>query len=185
LRRIRSAAQRPGTQAIAGFEQGVEAAHAAEAAGKGDFSLAQARLAEQTLRQQQPLRLREFDGRYAEFGFGDPPQVPVADPEGCRQFTDLGAGERVFFDAGNGCADQTAHRIDRCQTRRAFGPATQAWPESRTFRGRRARIETHIVASGRARRTNGPAIDVSGSDGHEKSPVETAIAGAYRAKTTV
>jgi hypothetical protein len=99
LRGARRAAQFPRTQAIARFEQGIEAPHAAEAAGKGDLGLAHAGVCEQALRQQQPLCLRKLDGRHAEFGLGDPAQMPVADAERCRQFADFGARQRVFFNA--------------------------------------------------------------------------------------
>src|ERR1700736_4296019 len=91
----------------------------------------------------------------------------------------------MFFDTGNGGADQAAHRIDGRETRRAFRPAAQAGRESRAFRSCRASIEAHVLALGRARRTNGAAINVGGGNAHEKSPVEAPVAGAHRTKTRI
>src|SRR4030081_3343958 len=91
----------------------------------------------------------------------------------------------MFFDAGNGGADQPAHRIDGRKPRGRFGPAAQTWPESCAFRRCRTGIEVHVLALGRARRTNGPAVDMRGGNGHEKSAVEAVVAGAHCAKTSV
>src|SRR6266403_5843497 len=185
LRSIRTAAHPPRTQTIARFEQGVETPHAAEAAGKGDLRQAQPGFAEQALRQQQPLRLRQLDRRYPELGLGHPPQVAVADPERRREIADFGAGKCVLFDAGDGRADQPAYRIDRREARRALRPASQARPESRAFRGRCTGIEAHIAALRRTRRANWTAINAGRRDGHEKPPVESTVAGAHRTKTSI
>src|SRR5260370_34453563 len=91
----------------------------------------------------------------------------------------------MFFDAGDGGTDQPAHRIDGRETRRAFRPAAQAGSESRAFRRRRAGIEAHVLALWRTRRTNRAAVDMGGSNAHEKSPVEAAGAGAHCPKRKI
>jgi hypothetical protein len=91
----------------------------------------------------------------------------------------------VLFDSGNRGSDQAAHRIHGSKPRRAFGPATQAWPESRGFRTRRARIKSHVLSFRRPHGTDGTAVNMGRRDSNEKPTVESTVASRYRAKAGV
>src|ERR1700722_19082847 len=89
----------------------------------------------------------------------------------------------MFFDAGDRGADQSAYGVDRGQPRRPFRAAPQARPKPCTLGGCRTGIEAHVAAFGRARGTDGAAINVRGGHAYEKPAVEAPVAGAHRAKT--
>jgi hypothetical protein len=67
--------------------------------------LLERRIGEQPLGEQESLRLREFDGRHAKFGFGHASQMPIADAERGREIADVRARQGMFFDAGHGRAE--------------------------------------------------------------------------------
>jgi hypothetical protein len=91
----------------------------------------------------------------------------------------------MFFYTRDRRSDEPARRIDGGEAGRPLGPAAQAGSESRTFRSRRARIKSHVLALRRTHRTNGPAIDAGRGDPNEELTVEAAVAGAHSAKTSV
>jgi hypothetical protein len=91
----------------------------------------------------------------------------------------------MLFDAGHGGADQSAHRIDRGQSRGSLRTATQTGSETGAFSRRRMRIKTHIFAISRTRRANRPAINMRRGDAYIKMAVKAAIAGPHRAKTSI
>ena len=117
-RRLAVPRKRPRTQAIARFEQRIEAPHAAEAAGESD--LRQAR-----------VRFRRADAwpaaaaASAPSSIGDTPSSASVTRRRCRSLTPkdaarsptLRAGQRMLFDAGDGGADQPADGIDGRQAR--------------------------------------------------------------------
>jgi hypothetical protein len=107
--------------------------------------------AEQTLGQQQPLRLRQFDRRYAELRLGDAAQVPIADAQGRGEFADPRARDCMFFDAGNRGADQAARRHRRLRGRARVRGGSAGRVEARALGRRRARIEAHVFALRRPR----------------------------------
>src|SRR5439155_24249826 len=75
------AAELTGHEAVALLEECVETPHADETARERDLGDWQRRVGEETLREQQLLRLREFHRRNAELGAESAAQVPVGDAQ--------------------------------------------------------------------------------------------------------
>ncbi|HXI49697.1 MAG TPA: hypothetical protein VNH39_14045, partial [Steroidobacteraceae bacterium] len=63
--------------------------------------------------------------------------------------------------------------------------ATQTGPETGTLRRCRIRIKAHILTIRRPRCAYRPAIDMRRGDPDKKPAVKPAIAGPYRAKTSI
>ncbi len=178
-------ANRARAQTIPGFEQRVEATHAAEAAGECDLGLAERGFSKQPLGQQQPLRLRQFDRRYAELRLRNPAQMPIADAERCSQLSHMRARQRMLLDAGNGGAHQARHCIHGRKTRGSFRPAAKAWPETCALGGCRTGVEAHILPLRRSDRAYGPAVDAGRGHRNIKASVEARVAGPHCAITSV
>ena len=101
-------------QAVMRAEKGVESADALEAAGEGHADDRKARFGKQSLGQQQPGGLCQFDRRYAEFLADDAAELPRTEAEFFRQrFEAAFTVQRPRLDARGREAGGAAHRVNR------------------------------------------------------------------------
>src|SRR5260370_27941038 len=111
--------------------------------------------------------------------------MTIAHAQGCREVAQPWAGERVFFDTRDDRIRQPAGGVDRAQAGCAFRTAAQTRPVTGALGRRGARIKMHVLAFGRPRRADGPAVDSGRRYRDEKAAVETPIARSHRAVTGI
>jgi hypothetical protein len=151
---------------------------------KRDVGQLERGLAEEPLREQELLGLRELDGRHAELGLRDAAQVTVADAERCGEIADPRIRYRVLLDARDRRAGEPARRVDARKSRRPLRPAAQARAVARALRGGGTREKSHVLALRRPDRTDRPAIDAGRGHRREEAPVEAPITGPHCTKTS-
>ena len=183
-RRIAAAADAARIQAVARLEQRIESPHAAESGSKRDVRQLERGLAQEPLREQELLGLRELDRRHAELGLGDAAQVPVADAERGREIADPRVRYRMFLDARDRRAGEPARRIDAREPGRPLRAAAQTGPVARALRGGGAREKSHVLPLRRPDRTDRPAIDAGRGYRGEEAAVEAPVTGAHCTKTS-
>jgi hypothetical protein len=142
-------------------------------------------IAQQSFCEQQSLSLRKFDRRDSEFSFGDAAQMPIADSERCREICDPATRERMLFDSRYCRTDESRCRVDRRESRRTLGSATQARSIALPLGACGTLEKAQIFTPCGSRRANRPAIDAGCDDCGEKSSVEAPISGAQCAITNV
>src|SRR5258707_9094827 len=169
------AAQSPGSQSVALLEERVETPHAAETARERDLGDRQRRVGEETLREQQLLRLREFDRRYAELAAESAAQVPVGDAQARGDSVQSFLVQRPVFHHARGGLREARGRIHARVARCELGSAAQARPVAARLRGRRARKEAAVLALGRLDGADRAAINARRRDRYKKTAVEPGI----------
>jgi len=168
-------------QAIALLEERVEAAQAAEAAGKGHVGHRQGRIGEQPLGEQQALGLCKFHRRDAELGAEGAPQVPIGNAQSPRHGFQAAVFQRAVFDQPRRGLSEARGRVHAGIAGRQLRPAAQAGPVPGGLGGRRARVEAAVLASRRLHRAHRAAVDPGRGHRDEEAPVEARVARAQRA----
>src|SRR6266853_375444 len=169
------AAQLPGFEAVALLEERVETPHAAEAARECHLGDGQRSVGEETLREQQLLRLREFHGRYSELGAESATQVPVGDAQAPGEGIESLLVQRPVFHHARGGLREARGRVHARVAGRELRSAAQARPVTTRLRGRGARKETAVLALGRLDGADRAAIDARRRNRDEKAAVKSGV----------
>ena len=120
------AAKLGGRQSIALLEQRVKSPNALEPRGQGNLRHRDARIGQELLGQQQPLRLPEFDGRNAIGVVEDAAHVAVGNAEGIGQFRQRMPGEKILADMPGNVAGKLGGIVHGTVAGGQFGPAAFA-----------------------------------------------------------
>ncbi|MDR9062836.1 hypothetical protein FEP47_02068 [Burkholderia multivorans] len=169
-------AQAQRVQPIALQEQIVEAAHAAEPGRRRDDGHGQRGVGQQSLRHQEPLRLREFDRRYAELRGEDPAQMALGHADALRECVDGAAAvQETVVDQRRGRIGEIARHVEQAVARRELGAATHARPEAGLLGGRGGREVAAVLRFRRLHGTNGAAIHAGRAHADEEPAVEAAV----------
>ena len=162
-------------------KQGIEPPDAVETAREGNLDNGQARLREQLLRQQQPLRLRQLDRGNAELLLDARLSCRALNPRSPASSSRLPPSFRAPASIRHAAASGRApDRVHRSMPGRQLGPAAQARPKPITFGQRRVRIEAAAIAPGTARRADRPAVNPRRRHPHEEKSVETSVSRSQR-----
>ena len=167
------------------MKQSVEAAQAGKAARECDVADAKSRIGEQTLGEEQALRLREGDGGNAEFGLDHTPQMAFADAQTGRQIRHAAVGKRAIFDSTCGLGGKAAERIHTGISRREFGAAAQTGPVARALGSGGAGVERAPVPARRFSRADRPAVDSCTGNADKKDAVKARVMGPQSLVTSV
>ena len=157
------------------LEQRVKAAQALKPAGKSNLGGRHRGVGQQTLGEQQALRLRKRDRRHAELRFEHAAQMPIRYLELRRDMCKTIAGSHAVFNQTRRGLRQTLRGIDTGITGRQLRPATQAGTKSRAFRSSGTGEETAILTLGHSRGTHRPAINPRRRNTGEKPAIESRI----------
>jgi len=160
---------------IATAEQRVEPSQALKAARIRDLRHRQPRVGQQVLREQQAVRLRKLDRRYAELSLERSPKLPARDAELARQCIHALAVERASGDACRGRLSESRNGVDSRESRRELRAAAQARSISGALRGGRIREEATVSTKRGARGADRPAVDPRRRDPDEEHAVESGV----------
>ena len=166
-------------------EQRVEAAHTAEAAREGDVRERQSRVVEELLRERQPLRLRELDGRHPDRGLHRAAQVTGGHAELPRERVDRSFVQEPALDEPDRARHEPRQRVVVPRAGRDLRPAPEARAESRALRFRRGAVERAAVPPRRPRAADRPAVDARRRHAHEERAVEARVAREERLEAPV
>ncbi len=156
----------------------VESPHAGKARSQRDFSDRQCGVGQQSLGQQQPVRLRVFDRRDSKLRIEDPAQMPIGHAQTAGHLRDAALGQDTVFDERSAGLRQAFGRINTRIPRGEFRSTAQAGPIPIALSQRGRSKETAVFESGRARRADRTAIDAGAAHPNEKSAIEARIARA-------
>src|SRR5579872_5359050 len=186
VRRSRRGTDERGSIRLTLAKQGVEPPHAGEPAGQREVDHRQARLRQQPLGQEQPIRLRQLDRRDAELLANGAAKLARTDLQLPREFFEIApVVERSGLDPGRGAAGEVPDRIDGGVARRELGPAAQAGAKPVFFREGRVGKEPAPLEAGRPRRANRPAVNSGCRHPHEEHAVEPHVACGQRPVTVL
>ena len=162
-------------QAIALFQQCIEAAQAFEAAGVGDGGDRHGGIGEKLLRQQQALGLRKFNRGNAKFIVKDATHLAIGDAELCGQFGQRMFGQEILADMIRSGAGLLAADFHKTVAGGEFRATTLAGAIAGDLRGGGVAEKFAVFPHRRFDPANRAAVNARGFDRHEKTSVKAVV----------
>src|SRR6185312_13188916 len=116
-----------------------------------------------------------LDGRNAELGIEDAPQMAARDADALRQVLDAAGVEHAVLDQVDGALREARNCVDARVAWSKLGAAAQARAVAFHLGGRGAREEVTVLAARQLDRADGPAVDARRRNADEESSVEARI----------
>ena len=123
----------------------------------------------------QPLRVCDSKRAGAEVLCKQAPQVAAGHAETLGQKFDVAVLQRAFGNQAHAAINRRGRARPGRRTRRAFGATPKARPEPRFACCRGRGIEDNVLALGRSRRADRPAVDARRLHADKEAPVESGV----------